>query len=259
MSSNSKKIPELIKNNILKNKKSKLFMARPSISGKTFLADAIVTIWERTDLPLEEYNELTDEENVSRDKFFFKLSRRYRWGKKLRWNLEKILAFHLNQNKIITRTNANRPPAAPLKVLDNNSNNHTESIQEYFIPLSQFSLFIEKLKKILKEENSNFLGSTFRFVNKDEESFLSYSPKEDSISILIYINQELTEEGRINATKLKSRLIDLAIKHRGRFYLTYSIYTTKEQIKRLPKNSLSQSQQSCGAFREFFRFATDNL
>ena len=95
------------------------------------------------------YNKLTEEKNIMRDKFFFNLSRKYAWGKELRWNLEKLQTFYSRNGKLITRTNASRPPAVPLKMFENFSEKHTDSIQEYFIPLNNFNSFILDLKKIL--------------------------------------------------------------------------------------------------------------
>lgn len=70
-----------------------LMIARPSIDPDPdlFLRETVVATWHRTGERFSTPPELGEEEHVLRDRFFMGLSRRFDWGKALRWRLQKRL------------------------------------------------------------------------------------------------------------------------------------------------------------------------
>ncbi len=68
-----------------------MMIARPSIDPDPdeFLREMVVVTWRRDAPGIDGEFELTEEERVLRDRFFFGLSRRFDWAKSLRWNLQK--------------------------------------------------------------------------------------------------------------------------------------------------------------------------
>lgn len=230
---NYKDFPEFFKKNIIGDPEVELFIARPSISTRSFLRETIVNLWKTADIQTkfdDKIYDLLGEKNVFRDKFFFSLSRNYDLGKDLRWYLQKNLVAEVDKKYFITRNNSMRPPTAPLKFLDHISPYNSDIIQEYFIPIDNFVSFIDGLRVILINQKVNVLGVTVRYVPKNNDTFLTYGKKE-AFSIVVYSNQNLSSTGMHKAEKMTRSLVDLALDNDGIYYLTYQKFHTKKQMK----------------------------
>ncbi len=228
-----KDFPDYFRKNIKGDSTVELFIARPSISSKSFLRETIVNLWKTSDIQKNFDNEIYDllgEKNVLRDKFFFSLSRDFDFGKDLRWYLQKKLVAEVDKKYFITRNNSMRPPTAPLKFLDHISPYNSDIIQEYFIPIDNFVSFIDGLRLILRNQKINLLGVTVRYVPKNNDTFLTYGKKE-AFSIVVYSNQNLSSSGMKKAEKMTRSLVDLALENGGIYYLTYQKFYTKNQMK----------------------------
>ena len=201
---------------------TELFLARPSISSDRFLGDTIVTVWRRTDRVRKGLFRLDHERNVARDRFLFGLSRRYKWGKTLRWHAEKFMARDTSQKTIVSRNNAMRPPVSSLKMLEHDSVNDADVIQEFFVPIPQFMTFMDGLRQIVKDDRTNVLGVTLRYVKASSETVLSYAPAEDTFAVILYFNELRSKEGRARGDALIHQLNRLALNCNGTFYLTYA-------------------------------------
>jgi hypothetical protein len=165
---------------------------------------------------------LDHERNVVRDRFLFGLSRRYKWGKTLRWEAEKYIAGNGAKRTLVSRNNAMRPPVSAIKMLEHNSKSDTDAIQEFFVPIPRFMAFMEDMRRILQEEETNLLGVTIRYVKANNETALSYAPKEDAFAVILYYNEICSADGRAKADALIDRLSHLAVNCGGTFYLTYA-------------------------------------
>ena len=64
-----------------------------------------------------------------------------------------------------------------------------------------------------------------------EDNFLTYSP-EPAFSLVLYINQTTDDEGNRRMKKATEELIDLTIAHKGRFFLPYQLYYSRDQLQR---------------------------
>lgn len=203
------------------DERAELFMARPSIAPRNFLDDTIVTVWSKTSLVRKNMFQLDHERSVRRDRFLFGLSRKYSWGKTLRWNAEKLIVGHPAHRGIFTRNNTMRPPVSAIKMLDYNSPTDTDTIQEFFVPLPRFNDCLDAMRNLLRNAAANVLGVTLRFVKADNEAFLSYAPR-DAFAVILYLNEQLSSEGRAKGRELVQQLTRLALQHGGTFYLTYA-------------------------------------
>ena len=212
-----------------------LFIARPSIAPSSLLRETVVTTWKTTNRRADNIFALQHEANVARDRFFFGLSRKHDWGKELRWTLQKRLVAQPGKTKIVSRNNAMRPPTAPLKFLDHDSSKDTDIIQEYFIPTGRFVPFIDGAREIFSADDVNLLGVTIRYVEQNEEAFLSYA-RTDSFSIMCYTNQRLSATGLERAERMTQKLVGLALANDGTYYLTYQLFPTQEQIRKAYPN-----------------------
>lgn len=216
--------------NIMNNSDIGLHFARLSIvPDNTFLKETYVTNYKVTNSYPKNIFELQEEENIARDKFFFGLSRKYDWGKELRWYLQKKLEDNPDEIEIVSRNNAMRPP---IKFLEYHSSSNTDILQEYFVPRENFVSFIDDLRDIIIDEDINLLSVTIRYVPENTEGFLSYS-KQDSFAVVLYVNQGISEKEKNKAENWTQKLVDLTIEKNGTYYLTYQLYPTQDQIRKV--------------------------
>ncbi len=221
--------PTYFDNSIKTNSSIALMLVRPSVSPSNLFKEFAVLTWEKTDEQLDPFFELTEEKNVIRDKFLFGLSRKYDWGKELRWRLQKKIES--KQNQLISRNNAMRPPAAPLELLEHNSARDTDILQEYFIPTRNFINFSEEFIRILQEDKVNVLSFTIRYVAPNNESLLSYAPNEEAFAVIYYSNVKINERELKKMEKTVQKIVDAAVRNNGTYYLTYNLWPTQKQIR----------------------------
>lgn len=225
-------LPEYFQQKIQRDAAAEFFIARPSIAPRGFLDDTIVTVWRKCAARPENIFQLDHERNVRRDRFLFGLSREYRWGKTLRWHAEKYISLHPGNGGMVSRNNAMRPPVSAIKMFDYHSPKDTDIIQEFFVPIPRFAAFLEGMRDMLRDAQTNLLGLTIRYVHRDAESVLSYAPREEALAAVVYINEPLAAEGRAKGDRLIQRLTRLAIEHGGTFYLTYIRDLEVEDLRR---------------------------
>ena len=106
----------------------------------------------------------------------------------------------------------------------------TDILHEYFIPRSQFVSFVDGMRKVLTDNKTNLLNASVRVVHQ-EDNFLTYAP-EPAFSLVLYINQTTDDEGNRRMKKATEELIDLTIAHKGRFFLPYQLYYSRDQLQR---------------------------
>jgi FAD/FMN-containing dehydrogenase len=128
---------------------------------------------------------------------------------------------------LVTRNNPMHDSVAYLR---NNLKNDTDILHEYFIPRDQFVPFIDGMRQVLLDNETNLLNASVRIVDK-EDNFLTYSPQK-AFSIVLYINQTADEEGNRRMRKVTGELIELTLAHGGRFFLPYQLYYTPDQLRR---------------------------
>ena len=223
--------PEYFERKVLGDPHAKFFIARPSIAARRFLDDTIVTKWRSTPASPKNIFRLDHERNVRRDRFLFGLSRKYEWGKTIRWHAEKYLALHPSNDGFVSRNNAMRPPVSAIKMFDYNSPADTDVIQEFFVPVSRFLAFMEAARDVLRNSALNLLGLTIRYAKHDRETILSYAPREDVFALVLLLNEPLTSEGWASSNKLADRLTRLAVQNGGTFYLPYARELAIEDLR----------------------------
>jgi len=233
-----KDFPKYFEKNIKNNPEVEMMLIRPSMAtDETFLRELVVATWSKTDKTQEGIFDLTEEKNVLRDKFFFGLSRKYDWAKDLRWYLQKKIETGVGETRIMSRTNAMRPPLAPLEFLDYYSNANTDIIQEYFIPVRNFVPFMDEFRDILLKNKMNVISFTIRYVKANNETYMAYAPKEDAFAIIQMSNIGLSKKAQDKTEKATQEIVDVALKYSGTYYLTYQLYPTKEQMRKAYPNT----------------------
>lgn len=154
------------------------------------------------------------------------------------WSKSKIIkALHWipeskKYNKIISRNNIMSPPVDHMCI---NSSQSTHLLQEYFIPVDNFTQFIASLEKITQQLNVNIMHIALRFIPKNTESYLSYTST-DRIGIVILINQKFNEQDYKKTEKWTQELIQSAYTLGGAYYLPIQLHATKDQaLKTYPQ------------------------
>lgn len=225
-------LPEYFERTVRLDPSAELFLARPSIAPRNFLDDTIVSTWRRSSIVRDDVFSLDHERNVRRDRFLFGLSRKYGWGKTLRWLAEKQISRHPPHRGFVSRNNAMRPPVSAVKMFQYDSPADTDTIQEFFVPIPRFPGFLAAARVVFRESQTNLLGMTIRYLKVDRESFLSYAPKEEAFAIVLYINEMLSPDGQAKGKALIQRLTRLALENEGTFYLTYARDVELEDLRR---------------------------
>ena len=84
-------------------------------------------------------------------------------------------------------------------------------------------------KEVLRGDAADLIYGTIRFIRRDDETYLAWA-KEDSACVIFNLHVEHTPAGVERAAATFRKLIDLALAHGGRFFLTYHRYATREQV-----------------------------
>jgi FAD/FMN-containing dehydrogenase len=158
---------------------------------------------------------------------------------RLKWFAEKYVeprleACSVNRNQAMKEGEAclvsrNQPMHDSVKYLKNSLAGETDILQEYYVPRDQLVSFIDGLREIMVENETNLLNASVRVVHA-EDNFLNYVPTE-MFAVVLYINQETTPEANQRMQVVTEAVIDLAISLNGTFFLPYQLYYTPAQLQ----------------------------
>lgn len=215
--------------NVLQDDAVKMHLARISVAPDSFLTEMYTTDYYMTEdqTQLELHSILKRESLIAIPKFFLGLSRLNDWGKNLLWETQEAYNHRIDDS-YISRNNVMRSEST---FMEYENVSKTEVLQEYFVPVDQFTSYIDDLRATLeKEENFNLLNITVRYVKKNEEAVMSYA-KEDMFGLVLLINQGSSEESIDETGKIIRKMIDITLDHNGSYYLPYYHFPTKEQLE----------------------------
>lgn len=222
-----KEYSEYFTENVKKDPKVRMHIARISTAPDSFLSEMYVTdYFLNTEEDLGDHNELVNGKFTGFEKFTLGLARDFDWGKNFFWNAQKKF-FMMTNDKLVTRNNVMSSEA---KFLEYENKNDTDVLQEYFIPVDEFAPYIDDLRELLSQEELNLINITIRYVQHDENAVLSYA-KDDMFALVLLINQGLSEEAQDDTKQVIQKMIDVTLAHNGSYYLPYMPYPTKEQMR----------------------------
>ncbi|QBP43059.1 FAD-binding oxidoreductase [Paenisporosarcina antarctica] len=217
-------------NNVLQKDDVKMHLARISVAPDSYLTEMYVTDYSTSDdqSQLGNYTTLKRESIIAIPKFFLGLSRINEWGKNLFWTTQEKYSKRIDDT-YISRNNVMR---SETMFMDYESASNTEVLQEYFVPVNQYTAFIDDLRNTLKHEKDfNLLNITVRYVGKNEEAVMSYA-KDDMFALVMLINQGTSKESIETTGRVIRNMIDVTLKHDGTYYLPYYQYPTNEQLNK---------------------------
>jgi FAD/FMN-containing dehydrogenase len=105
----------------------------------------------------------------------------------------------------------------------------TEVITELYVSRDRLSQFMDDVRQDLRSQGADLIYGTIRLIERDDESFLNWA-REDFACVIFNLHTEHTPAGLAKTSNQFQRLIDIAIHHRGSFYLTYHRHATPTQV-----------------------------
>jgi FAD/FMN-containing dehydrogenase len=160
------------------------------------------------------------------------------WFRDLKWFVEKNVEPHV-ESCTVPRTAAlaegeaclvsrNDPMHDSVPYLFNDMVGDTDILHEYFFPRSEYAAFIAGAREVLLRHETRLLNASIRVVDADDIA-LPYAV-EPAFSLVLYVNQSTDDAGNAAQRALTRDLIDLTIRHRGRFFLPYQLHFTGAQL-----------------------------
>jgi decaprenylphospho-beta-D-ribofuranose 2-oxidase len=223
----SSQLPAYFENLIHSSPGVELGEADLSISPGSLLHEAVALSYQRQTGNTRRTDALQEAQHTFRDRYFFDLSRRYGWGKRLRWFLQKWLEYPA-RDVVRTRNNIFRSPIERIRYY---SPKDTDILQEYFIPSQNFDAFVDGFRDIVEKREINLLDATVRYIETNNDAFLSYSHQQ-ALALVLYMNVKTSASGRADSSRMTREVIDLALSLDGTFYLPYVLDYDKSQLLR---------------------------
>ena len=216
-----------------------LFYGHLSTSPGNFLEDMIVYRYDAVDgVPSETIPPLGEPGSVGLKRLILNLAKhggvfqRFKWVAESRLEHEfeactvpRSAAMAEGEACLVSR---NDPMHDSVPYLFNDLQDETDVLHEYFMPRGAYDAFIGEARVVLARHDLPILNASVRVVHQ-EDIALTYAP-EPAFSLVLYINQRANEDGNRRMRALTRDMIDLALKHGGRFFLPYQLHFTKAQL-----------------------------
>jgi len=106
----------------------------------------------------------------------------------------------------------------------------SEMISELYVPRSELAAFFKDMREDFRRHNVEVIYGTIRLIERDDESFLAWA-RESWACTVLNLHVSHTPEGIERAAAAFRRLIDLARKRGGSYFLTYHKWATREQVE----------------------------
>lgn len=191
------------------------------------LFDAPVAVtWRRSDKPLTDPERL-----VPRDRRYT-LERGVIWamtelpgGSTLRRSV--VQPLRMGGERVIWR---NREASLDVAELEPRSRAAaTYVLQEYFIPPRHFLAYTRALAPLLHTPCAEVLNVSIRHSPADADALLPWA-REEVFSFVVYYKQGTSEPTCRAVGDWTRSLIDLALRHEGRYYLPYQLHASRAQF-----------------------------
>jgi FAD/FMN-containing dehydrogenase len=105
----------------------------------------------------------------------------------------------------------------------------TEMITEINVPRECLNSFLAEVRDDFRKNDVELIYGTIRLIEKDEESLLPWARQSYACTIF-NLHTEHTPEGLHHSAEAFRRLIDMAVRRNGTYYLTYHRYARRDQV-----------------------------
>jgi FAD/FMN-containing dehydrogenase len=197
------------------------------VPGENFLKDAILTVFHKAPCEPMEIPSLSKPTPTTLRREVFRAQIGSLSGKKLRWQAEKTLGENLKA-KFVSRNQLLNEGAA---VYQEQNQDRTDILHEYFIPAAKIEDFLIKVRAIIPKHPVDLLNVTVRDLKEDKDTFLRYADQ-DMFALVMLFNQERSAAADEQMRKFTTEMIDAALATSGRYYLPYRLHATPEQFAR---------------------------
>lgn len=106
---------------------------------------------------------------------------------------------------------------------------NTYILQEYFVPVEAFDVFMPLMKEILQRYQVNLLNISIRHAKKDPGSLLAWA-KDEVFAFVLYYKQGTTDLAKNKVAIWTRELIKAVISVGGSYYLPYQLHATTTQF-----------------------------
>jgi FAD/FMN-containing dehydrogenase len=114
----------------------------------------------------------------------------------------------------------------------------SEMISELYVPRAELAAFFEDMREDFRQHRVEVIYGTIRLIEQDDETFLAWAKQPWACTVL-NLHVSHTRQGFEQAAAAFCRLIDLARKRGGSYFLTYHKWARREQVEacypRLPE------------------------
>jgi FAD/FMN-containing dehydrogenase len=106
----------------------------------------------------------------------------------------------------------------------------TEMITEINVPRPALKDFLGEVREDFRKNKVELIYGTVRLIERDNESFLPWA-KQDYACTIFNLHTVHSPEGLQRSEQAFRRLIDMAARRNGSYYLTYHRYATRQQVE----------------------------
>ncbi len=106
----------------------------------------------------------------------------------------------------------------------------TEMITEINVPRPMLKGFLNEVREDFRKNKVELIYGTVRLIERDDESFLPWA-KQGYACTIFNLHIVHSDEGLHRSAEAFRRLIDMAARRGGTYYLTYHRYATRKQVE----------------------------
>ena len=106
----------------------------------------------------------------------------------------------------------------------------TEMITEIDVPRAALEGFLEEVREDFRKNHTELIYGTVRLIERDDESFLAWA-KQPYACTIFNLHTVHSPEGIERSQLAFRRLIEMAARRGGTYYLTYHHYATRAQVE----------------------------
>jgi len=106
----------------------------------------------------------------------------------------------------------------------------TEIITEINVPRDRLNDFLDEARRDFRKNKVELIYGTIRLIEKDDESFLPYA-KQSYACTIFNLHTPHSKEGIAHSAAAFRRLIDMAARRQGTYFLTYHKYANRNEVE----------------------------
>ncbi|MDB6067152.1 MAG: L-gulono,4-lactone dehydrogenase [Pedosphaera sp.] len=106
----------------------------------------------------------------------------------------------------------------------------SEIITEINVPRQSLPQFMAEAREDFWKNKVQIIYGTIRLIERDEESFLAWA-RESYACVILNVHTEHTESGVQHSAEAFRRLVDMAARYQGTYYLTYHKFASRRQVE----------------------------